>query len=86
MTPAQRSQRARIASHASWARTPDRSARAAKGSAGLDERIAREYEIPADLPATEYAIRLASARKAYFGRLATLSAKARAARRGSAAA
>lgn len=76
MTPEQRAQRS-LAAHASWARTTDRSARSAPGFDGLEARIAREFGIPDDLPVAERAVRMKSAKSAYFRRLAMRSAKKR---------
>lgn len=80
MTPEQRAQRV-TAAHASWARTPDRAARSAPGFDGLEARIAREYGIPDDMPNPDRAKALASARTAYFRKLAAKSVKARARRK-----
>lgn len=82
-TPEQRSFQAATAAHAMWARCSDRSGRVRAANRGLEARIAREYGIPADLPAAEYATRIESARKAYFRSLAQRSAKARARRKAS---
>jgi hypothetical protein len=81
MSPEQRSLRASAAAHASWARTANRSARVLPANRGLEARIAKEYGIPADLPAAEYAVRIESARRAYFRSLAAKSAKTRARRK-----
>lgn len=81
MTPEQRLSRATLAAHASWARTTDRSARVRPANKGLEQRIARDYGIPLNLPAAEFAVRIESAKKAYFRSLASRSAKARAARK-----
>jgi hypothetical protein len=66
-----------LAAHASWARTSDRTARTAPAREGLEARIARQYGISHDLPPAEYAIRIESARRAYFAGLARKSARAR---------
>lgn len=82
MTPQeQRSFQAATAAHAMWARCPDRAHRLRNAHAGLEARIAREFDIPADLPPAEFALRLESAKKAYFRQLAAKSARARARRR-----
>jgi hypothetical protein len=73
----ERSLRASAAAHASWARTADRSARTAPAHDGLEQRIAREYGIPDDLPEDQRALRLANAKKAYFASLALKSVRAR---------
>jgi hypothetical protein len=80
MTPAQRSLRARIAAHASWANTSDRAARTAAARRAALDRFERQVDPDGTLPAAERAQRGASARKAHFARLALLSAQARRAR------
>jgi hypothetical protein len=69
LTPAERALRARLASHASWARTADRTAR----SQPARDAIAAKFLAEADGDE----LRAASLRKAHFARLAFLSAKAR---------
>jgi len=44
MTRAERQMRARIAAHASWARTRDRTARTKNGRAGLEQRFLDEAD------------------------------------------
>jgi hypothetical protein len=44
MTRAERQMRARVAAHASWARTRDRTARTANGRAGLEQRFLDEAD------------------------------------------
>jgi len=80
LSAAERSLRARLAAQSRWSREsphgPDSTP--AKARAGLERRF---YEgIPEDLPPAERDRRAASARKAYFTRLALASAKARRAR------
>lgn len=84
MTPEQRAQRARIAAHESWARTPDRSARTAPARRGLDERFLREARERLGEHATQRAVQEAadSARSAHFRRMALRSARVRAYNRG----
>jgi hypothetical protein len=60
---------AQIASHESWANTPDRTARTAPARAALDQKFLRD--------AGGDPIRAAHLRKAYFARLALKSAQAR---------
>jgi len=72
--------RASIASHESWARTSDRSARTAPARAGLLARFEREVDPDGVLPPEERARRAEHKRKAYYARLALASAKARRAR------
>jgi len=80
LTPEQRSLRARIASHESWARTPDASARTAPGRKAFLDRFEKQVDPDGELSATERARRADHARKAYFARLALKSARARRAR------
>jgi hypothetical protein len=67
----------KIGSHASWARTADRSARTAPGRRAFMERFYDEVDPERVLPEAERELRAQSARKAYFSRLAMKSAKAR---------
>ena len=80
LTPEQRSLRARIASHESWARTPDVSARTAPGRKAFLDRFEKQVDPDGELPPAERARRAEHARKAYFARLALKSARARRAR------
>jgi hypothetical protein len=75
--PHERSLQAKTASHASWAKCPDRLGRLSNAHSGRDAFIARQYGISTDLPPAEYALRLESAKKAYFAGLALKSVKAR---------
>ena len=81
LTPAQRSQLARMAAHSSWARTPDPAARTAPGRRRFLDRFADEVDPDRKLPEAERQRRAASARRSYFARLALKSAKARARKR-----
>lgn len=74
---ASRSLAARIAAHSSWAHTPDRAARTAAARQAFADRFEREVDPDGVLPPAERAKRAASARKAYYLRLAAASAKAR---------
>ncbi|MCV7005665.1 hypothetical protein [Mycobacterium gordonae] len=69
MTPTERSLRAQIAAHDSWARTPDRSARTAKARRALDEKFLSAAEGDP--------VRAEHLRKAHFARMALRSAQAR---------
>lgn len=69
--------RARIAALESWARTPDRSARTAAARRGLLDRFEREADPDGTLTLAERARRAEMLRKAYYTRLAYLSARAR---------
>lgn len=77
MTPAQRSLRARIAAHTSWANEEDRSRRTAAARTAAADRFAREVDPDGVLPPEERARRAESARKAHFCRMAKASAAAR---------
>ena len=85
LSPAERRLRASLASHASWAKTDDRSARTAAARRKFDERFEREVDPEGVLSPAERTRRAANARKAYYARLALKSAQARR-RRGSGAA
>lgn len=86
LTPAERSLRGQIAAHASWARTPDRSARTAKARQALLDKFEREVDPDGTLSPAERAKRAENARKRYFAELAFKSAKARRRRAGGGAA
>ncbi len=77
LSPSQRALQARLAAHASWARTPDASARTAPARHRFDERFLDEVDPDRTLPEVERQRRAASAKKAYFARLALKSSKAR---------
>lgn len=81
--PAIRSLSCSIAANERWAREPDRSAATAKARAALDAKFEREVDPEGLLKPAERAKRAENARRAYYKRLALLSAKAR--RRGAAA-
>ncbi|GLI03792.1 hypothetical protein [Phytohabitans aurantiacus] len=81
MTPAQRSRRARIAAHASWAKTVDRTARTAAGTKAFCDRFERQVDPDGLLPADVRERMARHARTAYMLQLAERSAKARRARR-----
>ncbi|WP_138842758.1 hypothetical protein [Rhodococcus pyridinivorans] len=80
-TPSERTLRAQIAAHESWARTDDRSARTAKARKAALDRFEREVDPNGELTPQERSTRAEHARKAYFARLALKSAKARRARK-----
>lgn len=77
MTAAQRSRRARIAAHASWAVTADRKARTASGTAAFLARFERQVDPDGALPAEVRQVMARHARTAYMLRLAERSAAAR---------
>lgn len=62
MTPAQQTQQ-RLAVNASWARTQNRTARTEPARQAAERRLAEKYDIPADLPPREYALRMQAARR-----------------------
>src|SRR5207248_9237744 len=80
MTPAQRSLRAKIAAHTSWANTADRAARTAAARKAALDRFDREVDPDGVLAPEERARRACNARSAHFSRLAYRSARARGAR------
>jgi hypothetical protein len=69
--------RGRIAAHERWARTSDRTAATAPARAGLDARFESEVDPDGTLDPDERARRVESKRRAYFTRLALLSAQSR---------
>lgn len=77
MTPAQRSLRARIAAHLSWANTSDRAARTAAARKAALDRFDRLVDPDGVLDPDERAKRARNARSAYFSRLALRSSQAR---------
>lgn len=83
-TPGERRLTASLASHASWAKTTDRTARTAAARRAFDERFEREVDPDGVLTSAERTKRAGNARKAYYQRLALKSAQARR-RRGGAA-
>lgn len=74
-----RSASARIAAHESWARTPDRAARALPGARGLDAKFEREARERLGPHASDRAVAdaAASARRAHFARLSAAGVAAR---------
>jgi predicted Rdx family selenoprotein len=69
LTPAERTARARLAAHVSWAKTTDRSARTAKARAAFEQKFRDEVDPDRELSESEREKRAASARNAYFQRL-----------------
>jgi hypothetical protein len=80
MTPAERSLRARLAAYTRWAHE-DAVQGTAAARAGFASRFEREVDPNGTLAADERLRRAEAARKAYFTRLALLSARARSARK-----
>ena len=85
LTAGERRSRAALASHASWAKTEDRTARTAAARQSFEERFEREVDPDGVLAPAERAKRAGNARKAYYARLALQSAKARRRRAGGSA-
>ncbi|ACU35571.1 hypothetical protein Amir_1622 [Actinosynnema mirum DSM 43827] len=83
MTPAQRSLRARMAAHTSWANTADAAARTAPARAAQMARFERQVDPDGVLPVGERSRRAESAKRAYYLGLAAKSAAARRARKAS---
>jgi hypothetical protein len=77
LTPAERSLRARIAVHTSWANTSNRSARTAPGRRAAMERFEREVDPEGMLSPAERAQQAEQAMRAHMARLALKSAQAR---------
>jgi hypothetical protein len=77
LTPQQRSQRARIAAHASWAATSDRTARTAAGTAAFCDRFEQQVDPDGVLTPEQRAEQARHARLAYMLQLAERSADAR---------
>lgn len=80
MTSAQRTLRAQIAAHDSWAHTDDRSARTAPARKAMLDKFEQQVDPNNELTPAERAKRAEHARKAHFKRLALASAKSRRAR------
>jgi hypothetical protein len=76
-TPVERTLRAQLAAHMSWARTADPSARTKPARDALFRRFELEVDPHGKLPAKERRRRAESARSAYYSRLALLSVQAR---------
>lgn len=77
LTPAERTLKAEIAAHESWARTPDRAARTAPARKAALDRFEKQVDPDGTLLPAERARRAEHARKAHFKRLALKSAQAR---------
>ena len=77
MDPQERSLRARLAAHTSWANTPDPASRTAKARKAALDRFEKQVDPDGVLTAEDRARRAEHARKAYFIGLALRSAQAR---------
>lgn len=78
---AERSLKASLAAHESWAKTADPAARTERARSAFDARFERQVDPEGILDPAERQRRAAHARKAYFARLALKSAQARRAKR-----
>lgn len=76
-TPEARAVRARLAAHSLHAKVADPRAHTAPARKAFLERFERQVDPEGVLPTAERARRAEHARKAYFGRMALASAKAR---------
>lgn len=82
MTPEDRSLRARLAAHTSWAKTADPSERTAKARAAADGRFEQQArELHPDASPERIAAVVKSLKSAHFARLALKSNQARRAAR-----
>ena len=77
LTPEQRSLRSRLAAHASWARTSDRTERTRRAREAFMRRFEDEVDPDRLLSETERLQRAEQAKKAHFARLALRSSLAR---------
>jgi hypothetical protein len=77
LTPSERSLRARLAVHTSWARTSDRTARTAPARRAALQRFEREVDPDGVLLPAERAQRAEQAMRAQMARLALRSVQAR---------
>ncbi len=77
MTPAERSLRARIAAHTSWANTVDPAARTAPARQAALDRFEKQVDPDGTMAPHERARRAESARKAHFLKMALKSHEAR---------
>jgi hypothetical protein len=77
LTPAERKLRAQAAAHASWAGTPDPSARTAPANRGFLARFERQVDPDCSLPPKERQRRAESAKRAYMTALSYRAARAR---------
>ncbi len=77
LTPEQRRRRARIAAHASWAKTRDRADRTRAGTQAFLARFEREVDPDSTLPEDVRAKLAEHAKMAYMLRLAERSAAVR---------
>ncbi|MDQ0377973.1 hypothetical protein [Amycolatopsis thermophila] len=77
LTPAQRTLRAQVAAHTSWAKTTDRAARTAPARRAALARFEKQVDPEGRMTPRQRADAAESARKAFFLALAAKSAAAR---------
>lgn len=77
MSGAERTLRARLAAHESWARTTDRAARTAAAREAFTSRFERQVDPDGVLDPVERARRAEHARRAHMTRLSLRAAQAR---------
>ena len=77
LTPAERTLRASLAAHESWARTEDPSARTASARQAMLDKFERQVDPDGTLAPAEREWRANHARSAHFKRMALKSAQAR---------
>jgi hypothetical protein len=77
LSPAERSLRARLAAHQSWALTTDPAARTRPGTDAFLARFEKQVDPEGTLPEAERRRRAESAKKAYMTALAYKSSRAR---------
>lgn len=77
LTPAERSLRARLAVHTSWANTTDRRKRTSNGTAAFLARFERQVDPDGVMSPADRAKAVESAKSAYFAGLALKASKAR---------
>ncbi|MFH8792266.1 hypothetical protein [Streptomyces sp. NPDC017941] len=78
MDPQDRSLRARLAAHTSWANTPDPASRTAKARAAAFDRFERRArEMHPDATEDQIAVAAAHLKKAHYTAMALASARAR---------
>jgi hypothetical protein len=83
LTPAERSLRARLAVHTSWAQTTDRAARTAPARRAALQRFERQVDLHGTLNPAERRRRAEQAMRAHMAGLALQSAQARRRRKAS---
>lgn len=77
LTPSERTMRARLAAHTSWANTEDRAARTDAARRAFLDSFERQVDPDGTMDPAERARRAEHARKAHFQRLSLKAAQAR---------